>query len=140
VYCASGYDAVHPSQGDTGRFQDFAVGEGSSLDMGTRGISTIFVKANCAIKTYEEENFGGRSWIWAGGETDTIYWTWEMAAITDNIEWNDRTKSYKCECQRMYKESKNRKIRQNQNLCCTLFYFFRKYRRKYDKKSQNGLW
>ena len=101
VYCASGYDAVHPSQGDTGKFQDFAVGEGSSLDMANRGVSTIFVRANCAIITYEEENFGGRSWIWAGGESDTIYWTWEMAAITDNIEWNDRTKSYKCECHGM---------------------------------------
>jgi len=103
VYCASGYDAVHPSQGDTGKFQDFAVGDGASLDMGNRGVSTIFVRANCAIITYEEEDFGGRSWIWAGGETDTIYWTWEMAAITDNIEWNDRTKSYKCDCQRMLK-------------------------------------
>jgi len=36
------------------------------------------------------------------GATDEIFKSWEMVALTDNLSWNDKIKSYKCNCQRMY--------------------------------------
>jgi len=104
VECARVYDDSHPSLGSTGQFAVLAVGDAASLPTNVDGrVSTIFVKAECFIRTYEDANFEGQFWIWWAGADDEIFKTWEMAAVTDNVEWNDRTKSYKCECNRKFK-------------------------------------